>query len=370
MSVAVTDLDIDALLAPFEGEQAAGTDPREDFSPQAPYRALRAARGTARTAERAADADPNAEQTPPPEWRTVRQLATKLLGGTCKDLEVAAWLAEALVRTDGLAGIAAGARIIAGLVRAFWDNGLLPPLDSDGVAGKVAPVEGLSGTGGDGTLMQPLRKTTLFLRPDGAPVPFWSFDASMKLKGEADQARVKQRIAAGVVPFDDMERDARAAGAARFAALRAETRAALQAWNDMSAALDEAAGGDSPSTSRVRVVLESILEVAARYAPPEAAPAAPQEEEEAVAADSTSNDGPTSAAARPARENREDMLRDLTRIAEFFRRTEPHSPLAYTLDEAVRRGRMTLPDLLEELVPDAGARGNILTQLGIKMTKA
>ena len=36
-------------------------------------------------------------------------------------------------------------------------------------------------------------------------------------------------------------------------------------------------------------------------------------------------------------------------IAEFFRRTEPLSPLSYTLQEAVRRARMSWPELLEEI---------------------
>ena len=63
---------------------------------------------------------------------------------------------------------------------------------------------------------------------------------------------------------------------------------------------------------------------------------------------------------------REDMLRDIARIAEWFRRNEPQSPLAYTLDDAVRRGRMSLPDLLAELVADPGSRHAILTSLGIK----
>ena len=36
-------------------------------------------------------------------------------------------------------------------------------------------------------------------------------------------------------------------------------------------------------------------------------------------------------------------------IADFFRRTEPHSPLAYTLQEVVRRGRMTWPELIAAL---------------------
>ena len=60
--------------------------------------------------------------------------------------------------------------------------------------------------------------------------------------------------------------------------------------------------------------------------------------------------------AGTASTSREDALRALGQIAEFFRRTEPHSPLAYTLEEAVRRGRMTWPELLAEIVADADAR--------------
>ena len=63
---------------------------------------------------------------------------------------------------------------------------------------------------------------------------------------------------------------------------------------------------------------------------------------------------------------REDALRALSEIANFFRRTEPHSPLSYTLDEAVRRGRMTWPELLAEVVADTDARNGILTTLGIR----
>jgi type VI secretion system protein ImpA len=142
----------------------------------------------------------------------------------------------------------------------------------------------------------------------------------------------------------------------------------LQAWNEMAETLDGLAGADGPSTGRVRGVLEEILDVARRFAPAEAA-GAPVEE---AVAESETEAGPVAGSAGVARgsvESREDMLRQLIRIAEFFRRTEPHSPLSYTLDEAVRRGRLSLPDLLEELVPDAGARGQILTQLGIRMPK-
>jgi type VI secretion system protein ImpA len=56
----------------------------------------------------------------------------------------------------------------------------------------------------------------------------------------------------------------------------------------------------------------------------------------------------------------------LGEIAEYFRKTEPQSPLAYTIDDAIRRGRMSWPDLLAELVNDDTTRRAILVSLGIK----
>jgi type VI secretion system protein ImpA len=73
-------------------------------------------------------------------------------------------------------------------------------------------------------------------------------------------------------------------------------------------------------------------------------------------------------AAPRALRTRDDAIRQLEDLAEFFRRTEPHSPLAYTLDDAVRRARMALPDLLAEVLPDNGARQAMLTMLGIRIT--
>ena len=63
---------------------------------------------------------------------------------------------------------------------------------------------------------------------------------------------------------------------------------------------------------------------------------------------------------------RDAALRELDRIADYFRRTEPHSPLAYTLEEAARRGRMSLSELLAEVLPDADVRNAMLQRLGIR----
>lgn len=355
--------DLEAMLAPIGGETAAGADLRQDFSPQSTYFRLRDARAEARAAERAAESDPAAEGPPPAQWKAIREMAIKALVERAKDLEIAAWLTESVLRSDGLTGLAAGSTLMHGLVERYWESGLYPAADEEGVATRVAPVTGLNGEGGDGTLIQPLRKLTLFRRRDGTPLAYWQYEQASEVQGIGDTARRQARIEAGVIPLEELEQDARAAGPAHFAALREACRGAIESWRGLSQAFDAAAGTDGPPMGRVRDLLEQISAVIARHAPPEttageaAGDGAEQPAEGGAAA--------AGAQAEPL-QTREGMLAQLDRIAAFFRRTEPHSPLAYTLEEAARRGRLPWPDLLAELVPDATTRTAILSSLGIK----
>jgi type VI secretion system protein ImpA len=367
--MAVEGVELENLLAPVAGEVPVGTDPREDFSPNSAYFKLRDARAEARAAERAADADPSLESGLAEGWRTVRTLALKVLGEQAKDLEVASWLTEALTRSDGLAGLAFGATLIDGLAAQFWEF-VYPLPDEDGIATKVAPVTGLNGEGGDGTLVQPLRKLPLFRTPDGNDVLLFQYEQSAELPTIADAKRVDARIKAGVKPYDKMEAEARTAGAGHFAGLRRDARAALAAWRAMGETFDRLAGADSPPTSRVGEIVQRILDIADRYAPPETADAADGGTVDAAIAENAAGaetSGPAlgSIGARKIA-TREDALRVLAEIADFFRRTEPQSPLAYTIDDAVRRGRLSWPELLAELVGDEAVRNSILVSLGIK----
>ena len=361
--------DWDTLLLPFPGERPAGTDPREDASAQSLYYRLRDARAEARALEREADGSGILDSAPPPQWRLVRDLAQRILAERAKDLEVGAWLTEALVRQDGLSGLAAGAGLLAGLVEAFWDQGLFPLPDEDGLLTLVAPIGGLSGRDQDGTLPQPLRKQAMFTRPDGSVVTFWQYLQADEVAGIGDAARKKQRLAGGAPVFADVERDAHATGPAHFQLLRNEIDAAIAAWERLSSGLELRAGSDAPSTRRLRVLLESLLQIVSRYAPPrEAAPVDQMPEPAAAEANKPEVPSPAAAAlARPV--TREDMLRELARIADFFRAAEPQSPLSLTLDEAVRRARLSWPELLQEVVPNEEARNAMLLMLGIRPTK-
>jgi type VI secretion system protein ImpA len=289
-------------------------------------------------------------------------VALKTLTETAKDLEVAAWLTEALVRSHGLAGLAAGAQVMGGLAERYWD-GLFPLPDEDGMETRVSPVTGLNGRDGNGSLMQPLYKVVLFTRrQDDTPVAFYQFQQAEKLSTTAADRRAA---------FDALDKDAHAADSRMFGSVLADAWAARDAWQAMANTLDEKAGADGPSTTAVRDLLSQIIDIARRYAPADAVAAAAGE---AAAAETAAAEAAVPAAAGAAGPSvvpgqmvsREDALRVLGEIANFFRRTEPHSPISYTLDEAVRRGRLSWPELLQEVVADLNTRNGILNMLGIR----
>ena len=63
---------------------------------------------------------------------------------------------------------------------------------------------------------------------------------------------------------------------------------------------------------------------------------------------------------------RELAFRLLAELALFFRRVEPHSPISHHIEQAVRWGKMTLPELLEELIADENSRQQVFTRVGIE----
>jgi type VI secretion system protein ImpA len=364
-------LDIEALLAPLADGNGAGEDLRPDYSPTSLYQRVRTQRNDARAGERAIDSgDPEANPAAiATAWREVKKLGIEALGGKSKDFEIACWMAEALVRVDGLPGLADAAEVIAGLCNQYWDQGF-PSLDTEeGLEDRGAPIGGLSGEGADGTLMASIRRYPLFQRADGSDGDLFLWQRAEETAAIADAERRQARIDAGVPAFDVLENEVRASlGMLRTAGQ--EARAALASWMAMDAAVTARFGGSAPSTRRVAEALQAIIDLETRIggAPSEPAPA----EEEAASAPTdatgaaTATAGTAAGGPKPLR-TRDDAIRQLEEIANFFRKTEPQSPLAFTLDDAVRRARMTLPDLLAEVLPDYQARRMMLNALGIRV---
>lgn len=68
--------------------------------------------------------------------------------------------------------------------------------------------------------------------------------------------------------------------------------------------------------------------------------------------------------------SRDQAFQELRKIADFMRRTEPHSPIYMLLERAIRWGYMSLPELLSEMVGDNTQVMGRITQLaGLETTE-
>ncbi|MBP2298724.1 type VI secretion system protein TssA [Azospirillum picis] len=361
--------DIEELLQPIEGESESGIDLRENASVD--YYTVKDARSAARAAERSMDVEDDAGGLLP-EWRTILEVSPRILRTQAKDLEVTAWYIEALLRAEGYAGLRDGFTLARGLVERFWD-GLYPAPDEDGIATRVGPLSGLNGESADGTLIQPIRKVPL---TSGDPsYALWQYEQAIELSKITDETRRQARIDNGAITWDQFEQSVRDTPASDFKTLVEDIQGAIDAFEALGTALYDKAGYDAPPAGNIRGVLNAALD-AVNYAardrlatlagdePAPAAEASPGTGESAAAAA-----GPAAGAkvqASGAVTTREEAFKVLLQVADFFRKTEPHSPISYTLEEVVRRGRMSLQELLQELITDEETRRQFFIASGAK----
>lgn len=360
------------IMAALPGAAPAGEDLRLDATPQSLYYRLRDARAAARAAERANENDPAASDAESAHWRTVQDLAIQALQAHTKDIEISAWLTESLTRHEGLAGLAEGAAMLAGLIAQFWDTGLYPTPDAAEPEARLIAVTGLSGAERDGSLLQPVRKVVLFQLDDGTPVSFWLFERSKELSVLLASGQKPKGPAANVPAFADLEATAQGRGRASLLAAGRDTVLALTAWLQLEAVIAGVVTADTaPSTGRLRGLLESLRRTVVRYIPAsELADAAPefvtQPDSDTPQFDAMQPQKATTAAAPQPAATRDGMLDQVLHIAETFRRNEPNSPFGYTLEEAVRRARLPWPDLLREMLPDPAPRSTVMAGFGLK----
>lgn len=337
-------LDTETLLRPISEDLRTGPDLRAEGGFDSLYFRLKDARAQARLAERVAEST-GAPPVVSAEWRTVRDLSLDALATRAKDLEIAAWLIEAVTRIEGFAGLAAGVRLIEGLVENFWPE--LHSIDVDDITGKVSPLAGLNGLGSEGALVQTIRMVPLLPGSTYGRNALWHMMHAQKDPNSAIARTFEEaRAAAGTE------------------AIRAQAQAAQDArtaYRSLMAKLDTVCGADAPPSSNIR---EALDEVVAGYRLLIGHTVDAVSTDEAASTPEATIPAIAPATPRPIA-TREDAFAELLRIADFFRRSEPHSPISYALETLVARGRMTFIDLLSELMPDPAQRKLVLQHAGI-----
>ena len=374
---------IDDLLDPVPGEAPHGVDlriPRYHRS----LSDLKAAWQRVRQRDQKGDGETGSD------WREVEKQARIILSNHSKDLEVAAWLSEAMTRTAGIAGLAAAGEFIAGLIERFW-SALYPTPNPDEPIGPApetrkkksedARLDPLNRLGGnDGRLLPPVRAFILFTLGDGTAFAVadcrssrsWSArspeERTEYLKGLSAASRARREGTPGQRLWDTVKEEVLTDHASTMTALRRDVEAALVAWRTVETALKTTVGEGRFSARPLTTLLEEISLIVTELAPPPArgVPDETASSHEIPVAKAVATEMDTRMAIGSKQiDNREAALSQLAEIAAFFRRTEPHTSVAYMVEQVVRRARLSWPEWIAEAVPDTNQRETILARLGL-----
>ncbi|WP_132574923.1 type VI secretion system protein TssA [Rhizobium sp. IY2] len=347
-------MNVREIIDPFEQNHPCGENVRINTSSREIYYRIKDARNAARTAERSIS--PGDTIALAPAWHDVSNLGLQILSSRSKDIEVLAWLAEAQLRLRGFSGLHDVYVATVSLLDKYFDA--LHSIGDGDIEERFAPFAGLNGVGGEGTLIQAIRLTSLIPGGKFAQFSLWDFQLAQR-PNEAERRKELQQAAAE-------------AGVAQMSAHLGVLTECIAAFDRMVEILDRHCGDQAPPSSNTRNVLQeaaSAIRMLAGIEEPLTAPEAlvPQGSEPLQASNGTEAEAirmpPVSAETI---RSREEALELLIAVARYFRRTEPHSPISMSIETLVRRGRMDFFELLAELLPEQHTRNAVLTAAGIQ----
>ena len=279
---------------------------------------------------------------------------------------------EALTRLQGLPGLRDGVGLAHQLCDKFWQD-LHPQADKDeGLATRFAQLGGLDGGSSDGTLVAPIMDLPLTGATSVGQFSFADYKDASELQRKEPEIR-RRRVEQGAVSIEMFEKAIAQTSPQFFQSLLDDLVGASKAFGDFDTFLRQketenaAAGGQSflPPTSNIREALDECL----RLLRTSAKDKLPKEEAVDGADTTGAPAGQAGSRAGQAVESRQEAFQTLSRVSEYFRRAEPHSPISYALEQVVRWGHMSLPELLSELVADKSARDEIFRRAGIAQDK-
>ena len=129
--------------------------------------------------------------------------------------------------------------------------------------------------------------------------------------------------------------------------------------------MDEKLGQQTPGLGGLKKALEELQALVDRLLREKRKLEPGSEDEEALTTDHSGLDSDKTVLAAGAIRSRQDALSRLTEVAEYFQRTEPHSPVAYLVRRAVKWGNMPLDQWLQDIIKDTSVLNYVHETLGV-----
>jgi type VI secretion system protein ImpA len=297
------------------------------------------------------------EEIPQGEWRLevkkadyiqVIKLATDALSNKSKDLQLAAWLSEALLKQEGIGAFAGGLDLLRGLIETYWD-GVYPQLEDGDAEMRATPLEWAGTRLGEAIQQSPITRSGLnwFTYKESRRVPYESEAQGSETKAAARETALSE----GKMTPEEFDAAVDGTPTEFYTGLQADVGRALESLESLGQVCDEKFGDLAPSFGPLRAAIEEVQQLlrmllAKRGAPAsvqEAAPApaesgwgAPVAEQSAASARAVAPSG--SLPAEPA--DQEDAFRRIAVVAQFLRKESACSPVAYLLLRGLRWGEL------------------------------
>lgn len=316
-----------ALLQPISADQPCG-DNLEDTPLLASFDALRLF-GQSRSHE--APPEPG-DTRKPPEWPQIKADSLDALAKS-KDLRLLSCLGAALLRTDGLPAFFETLKVASHWIESFWPQ-LYPVIDEDALARKNA----LNCLADPMAIVERLRRMPLVESRQHGRFGLRDIDLATGViqPGPNDAKPEEAPINAA---FAEMALD-------QLTALQQGATGAMAALNAIDAKM-RAEGGPEIAPSfdplSAQLVKMSKLLRAQLAARPDASPQA----------DGAADGEMVTAGAVGAIRSRQDAIRALDAVADFFKRTEPSSPIPLFLERAKRLVSKDFLEVLADIAPEA-----------------
>jgi type VI secretion system protein ImpA len=294
-------------------------------------------------------------QAEEPDWKLLLNRCLEL-SARSKDLRVATALSVAALKTEGLPALRDALAFLAGLIEGYWEH-VYPKLDPDD---NNDPLQRVNIIGG---LSAPLGT-------DGDPVKMLQRLRAIPLSNSARMGRFSLNdlvlsqpgavVPEGVTPPNSAQVEAafRDTNQEQLAVIDRAVADSLGCLKRIDEFLSKTIGTDkSPNLAALVSQFKEMQKFLAPHLPAGAAAAA-------VPADSDSPQSDGAAQARPSSpgqiETRDDVMRMLDRLCDYYARREPSSPVPHVLKRAKRLAQMDFMQIAQDLSPEAVAQLRVI----------
>lgn len=242
-------IDMQSLLTPLSNNSPCG----EDLIYSETYDAIKEAR-------RHEDANlPQGEwvrELKRADWPRVVKLCERALATSSKDLQIAAWLTEALLSIHGPKGLHEGLTLMLEMTRTFWDA--VNPLPEGDMDKRTAPFRWVN------TKLAERIKFIAITEPDtnqGQSYTYadWTEAEHLEHLGVKDKNILYQAEKEGKASREGINQAAAASSASFYSSLTNEIAECLETIRKLEKLLDTLCEKDSPGFGALREGLQSIL---------------------------------------------------------------------------------------------------------------